>query len=173
MARRVAQIGAAIGRQFSFALVRAVSRLSEDELRAALGQVVASELIFQRGTPPDTVYSFRHALVQDAAHGSLLRNARQQLHAQIAEALENHSPEITESQPELLAQHYAEAGLVEKAVVFWARPVGKAGHRSVARSAMAEAAAQFQKGWTSWRCCPTSPNAGKRSSSFPALLALC
>jgi predicted ATPase/DNA-binding winged helix-turn-helix (wHTH) protein len=141
-ARRVAQIGAAIGRQFSYALVRAVSRLPEDELQADLGQLVASELVFQRGTPPDAVYSFKHALVQDAAHGSLLRNARQQLHAQIAEALAAHSPEIVESQPELLAQHCAEAGLVEKAVVFW----GKAGHRSVARSAMAEAAAQFQKG---------------------------
>jgi predicted ATPase len=111
-------------------------------LRAALAQLVASELVLQRGTPPDSFYSFKHALVQDAAHGSLLRNARQQLHAQIAEALENHSPEITESQPELLAQHYAEAGLVEKSVVYW----GKAGHRSVARSAMAEALAQLQKG---------------------------
>jgi len=141
-ARHLAQIGAAIGRQFSYALMRAVSRLPEDELQADLGQLVASELVFQRGTPPDAVYSFKHALVQDAAHGSLLRNARQHLHAQIAEALAAHSPEIVESQPELLAQHYAEAGLVEKAVVFW----GKAGHRSVARSAMAEAAAQFQKG---------------------------
>jgi len=141
-ARHLAQIGAAIGRQFSYALMRAVSRLPEDELQADLGQLVASELVFQRGTPPDAVYSFKHALVQDAAHGSLLRNARQQLHSEIAEALAAHSPEIVESQPELLAQHYAEAGLVEKAVVFW----GKAGHRSVARSAMAEAAAQFQKG---------------------------
>jgi class 3 adenylate cyclase/predicted ATPase len=141
-ARHVAQIGAAIGRQFSYPVLHAVSRLPEDELRAALAQLVASELVFQRGSPPDAVYSFKHALVQDAAHGSLLRNARQQLHAQIAEALEAHSPEIIESQPELLAQHYAEAGLVEKALAFW----GKAGHRSVARSAMAEAAAQFQKG---------------------------
>jgi DNA-binding winged helix-turn-helix (wHTH) protein/predicted ATPase/class 3 adenylate cyclase len=141
-ARPLAQIGAAIGRQFSYALVRAVYRLPEDELQAALGQLVASELVFQRGTPPDAVYSFKHALVQDAAYGSLLRNARQQLHAQIAEALAAHSPELMETQPELLAQHYAEAGLVEKAVAFW----GKAGHRSVARSAMAEAAAQFQKG---------------------------
>jgi class 3 adenylate cyclase/predicted ATPase len=141
-ARVVAQIGAAIGRQFSYPVLHTVSRLPEDELRAALDRLVASELVFQRGTPPDAVYSFKHALVQDAAHGSLLRDARQQLHAQIAGALETHSPEITEGQPELLAHHYAEAGLVEKSVVYW----GKAGHRSVARSAMAEAAAQFQKG---------------------------
>ena len=140
--RQVAQIGAAIGRQFPYALLHAVSRLDEDELQAALGRLVASELVFQRGTPPDAVYAFKHALVQDAAHSSLLRSARQQLHAQIAEALETRSPELMDSQPELLAQHYAQAGLVEKSVVCW----GKAGQRSVARSAMSEAAAQFHKG---------------------------
>jgi class 3 adenylate cyclase/predicted ATPase len=140
--RFVAQIGAAIGREFSYALLRAVSRLPEDELQASLARLVASELVFQRGTLPDAVYSFKHALVQDAAHGSLLRGARQQLHAQIAEALETHSPEVMDSQPELFAQHYAEAGLVEKSALCW----GKAGRRSAARSAMAEAAAQFQKG---------------------------
>jgi predicted ATPase len=140
--RLVAQIGAAIGREFSYALLRAVSDLPEDELQAALGRLVASELVLQRGTPPGAVYSFKHALVQDAAHGSLLRGARQQLHAQIAEALETHSPDLMDSQPELLAQHYAEAGLVEKSVASW----GKAGRRSATRSAMAEAAAQLRKG---------------------------
>jgi len=140
--RFVAQIGAAIGREFSYELLRAVSRLSEAELEAALGRLVASELVFQRGTPPDAVYTFKHALVQDAAHGSLLRSSRQQLHAQIAEALKTQSAALMDSQPELFAQHYTEAGLVEKSVSCW----GKAGHRSAARSAMAEAAAQFQKG---------------------------
>src|SRR4029077_17673469 len=140
--RRVAQTGAAIGREFSYELLRAVSRQPEDELKTALGRLVASELVFQRGAPPNAVYTFKHALVQDAAHGSLLRAARQQLHAQIAEALEAQSPELMDSQPELFAQHYAEAGLVEKSAACW----GKAGHSSAARSAMAEAAAQFQKG---------------------------
>jgi class 3 adenylate cyclase len=140
--RLVAQTGAAIGRQFPYALLRAVSRLPEDELQASLARLVASELVFQRGKPPDAFYSFKHALVQDAAHGSLLRSARQQLHAQIAEALETHSPDLMDSQPEIFAQHYAEAGLVEKSVACW----GKAGRRSAARSAMAEAAAQFHKG---------------------------
>jgi predicted ATPase len=140
--RLVAQIGASIGRDFSYALLHAVSRLPEDELQAALGRLVASELVFQRGVPPDAVYVFKHALVQDAAHGSLLRSARQQLHAQIAAALETHFPEMMDTQPELLAQHYAEAGLVEKSVACW----GKAGQRSAARSAIAEAAAQLQKG---------------------------
>ena len=140
--RLVAQIGAAIGREFPYELLRAISRLPEDELQTALARLVASELVFQRGTPPDAVYSFKHALVQDAAHGSLLRGTRQQLHAQIAAALEAYSPELMDSQPEIFAQHYAEAGLVEKSLACW----GKAGHRSAARSAMAEAAAQFQKG---------------------------
>jgi len=140
--RHVAQIGAAIGRGFSYTLLRAVARLPEDELQTCLGRLVASELVFQRGIPPDAAYSFKHALVQDAAHGSLLRSSRQQLHAQIAEALETYSPELMENQPELFAQHYAEAGLVEKSAACW----GKAGHSSAARSAMAEAVAQFQKG---------------------------
>jgi predicted ATPase/class 3 adenylate cyclase len=140
--RRLAQIGAAIGREFSYVLLRSVCGLPEDELQTSLARLVASELVFQRGAPPDAVYSFKHALVQDAAHGSLLRSTRQQLHAQIAEALETHSPELMDSQPELFAQHYAEAGAVDESVAFWA----KAGRRSIARSAMAEAAAQFQKG---------------------------
>jgi len=140
--RQVAQIGAAIGREFSYGLLRAVSRLPEEELGAGLVRLVASELVFQRGTPPDAVCSFKHALVQDVAHGSLLRSSRQQLHARIAEALEMHSPELMDTQPELFAQHYTEAGLVEKSVAYWS----KAGRRSAARSAMAEAAAQLQKG---------------------------
>ena len=165
-ARRVAQIGAAIGREFSYALLRAVCRLPEDELQTALGQLIASELVFQRGTPPDAVYSFKHALVQDAAHTSLLRKARQQLHAQIASALETHSPEIMESQPEVLARHCAEAGLVEGAVAFW----GKAGHRSAARSAMAEAAAQFQKGLDQLSLLPDAPQRRQKELEFCSAL---
>jgi class 3 adenylate cyclase/predicted ATPase len=151
--RRVAQIGAAIGREFSYALLRAVSRLPEDELQGSLTRLVASELVFQRGTPPDAVYSFKHALVQDAAHGSLLRSTRQQLHSHIAGALETQSPELMDSQPELFAQHYAEAGLVEKSVAYW----GKAGHRSAALSAMTEAAAQFQMGLDQLALLPDNP----------------
>jgi len=139
--RLVAQIGAAIGRQFPYVLLRAVSDLPEDELQVALACLVGSELVFQRGAPPDAVYTFKHALVQDAAYGSLLRSTRQQLHGQIAEALEAHSLGLMDTQPELFAQHYAEAGLVEKSVAYWS----KAGHRSAARSAMAEAAAQYQR----------------------------
>jgi class 3 adenylate cyclase/predicted ATPase len=164
--RLVAQIGAAIGREFPYALLRAVSSFPEDELQAALGRLVSSELVFQRGIPPDAVYSFKHALVQDAAHGSLLRNARQQLHAQIAEALEAHAPAMMDSQPELLAQHYAEAGLVEKSVACW----GKAGHRSAARSAMAEAAAQFQKALDQLALLPDTPERQRQELEFLSAL---
>jgi predicted ATPase len=139
--RRVAQIGAAIGREFSYELLRTVSRLPEEELRASLAGLVASELVLHRGAPPDSVYSFKHPLVQDAAHGSLLRPGRN-CTRQIAEALEAHFPERMDSQPELFAQHYAEAGLVEQSIVYW----GKAGRRSATRSAMAEAAAQLLRG---------------------------
>jgi class 3 adenylate cyclase/predicted ATPase len=160
--RLVAQIGAAIGREFSYALLRAVSRLAEDELQAALARLVASELVFQRGIPPDAVYSFKHALVQDAAHDSLLRSSRQQLHAKIAEALAAHFPDLMDSQPELFAQHYAEAGLVEKAAASW----GKAGHSSAARSAMAEAIAQFQKGLDQLALLPETPERQRQELEF-------
>jgi predicted ATPase/class 3 adenylate cyclase len=160
--RRVAQTGAAIGREFSYTLLHAVSRLPEDELQAALGSLVASGLVFQRGMPPNAVYAFKHALVQDAAHSSLLRSARQQLHAQIAYALEAHSPELIDSQPELFAQHYAEAGLVEQSVDFW----GKAGRRSTARSAMAEAVAQFRKGLDQLALLPVNPEHQRQELEF-------
>jgi predicted ATPase/class 3 adenylate cyclase len=164
--RLVAQIGAAIGREFSYQLLHAVSRLPDDELKAALARLVASELVFQRGRPPEAIYSFKHALVQDAAHGSLLRNTRQRLHAQIAEALEAHSPELMNIQPELLAQHYAEAGMVEKSVAYW----GKAGRRSAARSAMAEAAAQFQKGLDQLALLPDDPERQRQELEFSSAL---
>jgi len=139
--RHVAQMGAAFGRWFRYTSLRAVAALPEHELQASLARLVAAELIFQSGTPPDAVYTFKHALVQDAAYDSLLRTARQQLHGRIAEALETHSPELIDSQPEFFARHYTEAGVVEKSVFYWS----KAARRSIARSAMTEAAAQFQR----------------------------
>ncbi len=140
--RYLAQIGAAFGRWFRYTLLRAVAGLPEHDLQASLSRLVASELVFQTGTPPDAIYTFKHALVQDAAYGSLLRSTRQELHERIAAALEAQFPEMMDDQPELFARHYTEAGLVEKSVLFWT----KAAQRSVARSAMAEAGAQFQKG---------------------------
>jgi class 3 adenylate cyclase/predicted ATPase len=165
--RHVAQIGAAIGREFSYALLRAVSSLSAQELQASLARLVASELVFERGAPPDAMYTFKHALVQDAAHDSLLRSSRQRLHAQIAEALETLSPELMYRHPEVFAQHYAEAGLVEKSVVCW----GKAGQRSAARSAMAEAAAQLQKGLDQLALLPDDPKRQRQELEFRTALS--
>ncbi len=152
-AKRVAQIGAAIGREFSYELAAAVGEFAEAGFQEALQRLVDAGLAFQRGMPPTAEYMFKHALVQDAAYGTLLRGPRRQLHARIAEALEAQSPEMMDSQPELFAQHYAEAGLVEKSVDYW----GKAGRRSAARSAMAEAAAQFQKGLDQLGLLPDTP----------------
>jgi DNA-binding winged helix-turn-helix (wHTH) protein/predicted ATPase len=152
-ARLAAQIGAAIGRTFPYGLLRAVWTLSEDELQAALARLVVAELVYQRGMQPDAVYSFKHALVRDAAYGSLLRDARRETHLRIAQALDAGSPEVMEAQPELFARHYSEAGLIEKSVTAWAR----AGQASAARSALAEAAAQYQKALDQLARLPENP----------------
>jgi predicted ATPase len=140
-AKEVAQIGAAIGREFSHALLASVVRKPEAELEAALDRLMAAGLVFRQGTPPQAAYLFNHALVQDAAYGTLLRERRRAIHARIVETLENQFAEIAESQPELLARHSAEAGLIEKAAGLW----GAAGQRSLARSALSEAADQLAK----------------------------
>ncbi|HET6469684.1 MAG TPA: AAA family ATPase [Geminicoccaceae bacterium] len=140
--KEVAQIGAVIGREFSHELLAAVATLPEPELDTALDQLVASELVFRRGTPPRITYSFKHALVQDAAYASLLRSRRQLLHARIAGALEDRFPDTVQTQPELLAHHCAQAGSVEKAVEYWER----AGRLAMSRSAHAEAIAHLEAG---------------------------
>jgi predicted ATPase len=142
-AREVAQIGAALGRQFSHELISAVAQMPRKQLDDSLLQLVGTELILQRGTTPDAEYTFKHALVQDAAYSTLLRSRRQQLHARITDTLESQFPEIVETQPELLARHCAEAGLVQKAVDYRLR----SGKRAFARGAMAEAEAELRKGF--------------------------
>jgi class 3 adenylate cyclase/predicted ATPase len=140
--REVAQIGAALGRQFSHELISAVSRMPQQELDDALARLVRAELIFRRGTPPDAEYTFKHALVQDAAYSTLLRGRRQQLHASIVRVLEEQFPGTGETQPELLAHHCTRADLIEKGVAYRYR----AGRRAMARSAMIEAVAQLAQG---------------------------
>ena len=140
--REVAQVAACIGREFPYTLLAAVSPVPEAELQSALDRLTAAELIFRRGTPPETHYAFKHALVRDAAHESLLKSRRQQLHASIARALEEHFPETRDMEPELLARHYTEAGLTEQAVEYWRR----AGEQALARSAMAEAVTHLTEG---------------------------
>ena len=140
-AKEVAQIGAAIGREFSHALLAAVARKPEAELQSALDRLIAAGLLFRQGVPPHATYLFKHALVQDAAYGTLLREPRRALHARIAETLESQFAEIAENQPELLARHCTEAGLIEKAAGLW----GKAGQRSLERSALVEAVEQLTR----------------------------
>jgi predicted ATPase len=142
MAKEVAQVAAAIGRQSSHEFIRAVLTIPDDQLRDALDQLVAADLIHRRGTPPDAIYTFKHALVQDAAYSTLLRARRTQLHATIVEALEKKFPEIGAMQPARLAQHCATAGLIEKAIGYWL----SAGRQALARSAVAEAVMQVTKG---------------------------
>jgi class 3 adenylate cyclase/predicted ATPase len=140
--REVAQIGAALGRSFSYELISAVARMPQRKLDDDLEQLASAELIFQRGTPPDAEYTFKHALVQDAAYSTLLRSSRQQLHARIAATLESRFLEIVAAEPAILAQHCSEAGLVEKAISY----LLKAGQQSISRCAMTEAVAQLRKG---------------------------
>ena len=140
-AKEVALIGAAIGREFSHSLLASVASKPEGELGSALDGLIAAGLLFRQGAPPHATYLFKHALVQDAAYGTLLREPRRLLHARIAEALQSQFAEIAESQPELLARHCTEAGLIEKAAGLW----GKAGERSLARSAPMEASVQLTR----------------------------
>jgi class 3 adenylate cyclase/predicted ATPase len=140
-AKEVAQIGAAIGREFSHALLVGVAGKPEAELGSALDRLIVAGLLFRQGVAPHATYLFKHALVQDAAYGTLLREPRRTLHARIAEVLENQFTEIGENQPELLARHCTEAGLIERAAYLW----GKAGQQSLTRSALVEAVAQFKR----------------------------
>ena len=140
--REVAQIGAVVGREFSYELLSTVAGLPKEALEEALAQLVRSELVFCRGQLPQAVYTFKHALVRDAAYSGLLRSRRAALHATIADAFEQRFPEIVEAQPETLAHHLTEAGLFEKAEAYWLQ----AGKKAAMRSANLEAIAHLQRG---------------------------
>jgi predicted ATPase/class 3 adenylate cyclase len=142
VAKEVAQLGAVLGRDFTYDLVQAISHRDEDTLQAGLRQLVAAELLYQRGRPPRARYVFKHALIQDAAYASLLKSTRQQVHQRTAQVLEAQFPELVATQPELLAHHLTEAGRSAQAVGYWQR----AGERAVARSAHLEAISQLTTG---------------------------
>jgi predicted ATPase/class 3 adenylate cyclase len=152
-AKGVAQMGATIGRQFAYALLQAISQLDEVTLQRELGRLVEAELLYQRGLPPQVTYIFKHALIQDAAYQSLLKSTRQQYHQRIAQALEAQFPETTETQPELLAQHYTQAGLTEQAIAYWQR----AGHQASDRSAHREAVSHFTTSIELLKSLPETP----------------
>ena len=140
--REVAQIGAVAGREFHYELLNAVAGLSKQKLDESLDQLVRSELIFCRGEIPHAIYTFKHALLRDAAYAGLLKNRRVQLHAAIAKVLEQEFPEVVQTQPEIVAYHYTEAGSYDKAVHHWY----EAGKKSVARSADKEAVGHLKQG---------------------------
>ena len=153
-AKETAQIGAAIGREFPHMLLAAVVRKPDPELNSDLDRLIGAGLLFREGTPPHASYLFKHALVQDAAYSTLLREPRRVLHARIAEILQNKFAEIAASQPELLARHYTKADLIEKSARLWA----KAGLRSQERSALVEAAAQLSQALAQIATLPSTPD---------------
>src|SRR5262249_9003601 len=151
--KEVAQLGATLGREFPYELIPAVSPLEEARVQQGLTKLVEAELLYQRGLLPQARYVFKHALIQDAAYQSLLKSTRQRYHNQIARVLEERFPETVETQPELLAHHYAEAGLVGQAIPYWQQ----AGQRATQRSAHMEAIGQLAKGLELLKNLPETP----------------
>src|SRR5712671_2897555 len=157
-AKGIAQLAAVIGRQFSYALLQMVSQVDEMTLQRELGRLVEAEIVYQRGVPPQSTYVFKHALIQDAAYESLLKSTRQHYHQHIAQVLEAQFPETAETQPELVAHHLTEAGLIEQAVAYW----HKAAQRAVERSAHVEAISHLRQGLQLLQTLPETPKRTRR-----------
>jgi len=153
-ARQIAQLGATLGREFSYELLHAVAPTNETDLQAALAKLVEAEILYQRGVGQQTRYFFKHALIQDTAYQSLLKSVRQQYHRQIAQVLEARFPETKETQPELLAHHYTEANLIEQAIPCWQL----AGQKAMQRSAYVEAINHLTKGLELLKTLPHTPD---------------
>ena len=167
--REVAQIGAVAGREFHYELLNAVAGLPREKLEEALAQLARSELIFRRGEIPHAVYTFKHTLVRDAAYTSLVKSRRVYLHAAIASALEQQFPEIVQTQPETLAHHLTEAGLIEKAIEYWL----KAGKNAALRSANLEAIAHLRRGIEGTGCLPASVGMDRSELDLQLILGPC
>lgn len=168
LAKEIAQLGATIGREFSYELIHAVSPLDEGRLQQGLKQLVEAELLYQRGVTPQATYFFKHALIQDTVYQSLLKGRRQQLHQQIAHVLEERFLDTKETQPELLAHHYTEAGLTAQAIPYWQ----SAGQRAVARSANVEATASLTKGLELLKTLPDTPERTQQELTLQIALVL-
>ena len=170
--RDVAQLGAVLGREFEYEMLKALAPMDEVRLQDGLGQLVEAELLYQRGRPPRATYIFKHALIQDAAYQSLLKRTRQQCHRQVADILESRFPETAETQPELLAHHHTEANSPQTAVEYWV----KAGQQAVHRFADREAVGHLEKGLSVLLTLPDSPERARleltlQTSLGPALMA--
>jgi class 3 adenylate cyclase/DNA-binding response OmpR family regulator/predicted ATPase len=164
--KEIAQIGAAIGREFSYRLLASLAPSSGPSLQTALAHIAASELIFARGEPPDSIYFFKHALIQDAAYATMVRSKRQQLHARIADALLEGFSETVETQPELMAYHLAQAGLTEKAIEY----LRKAGQLAIEHSANAEAIAHLTRALELLRPVPESVERKRTALALEVML---
>jgi TOMM system kinase/cyclase fusion protein len=171
--KALAQLGATLGREFSYELLQAVSPWDESTLQRGLHQLVEAEFLYQQGLPPHATYIFKHALIQEAAYQSLLRSTRQQYHQRIAQAVIAQFAEVAETQPELLAHHYTEAGLMSQAIPYWQR----AGERALQRSAHMEAIAHLTRGLKILNTLPDTPERTQyelalQTTLGPALLAM-
>jgi class 3 adenylate cyclase/predicted ATPase len=164
----LAQLGATLGREFAYELLQAVSPWDEETLQQGLHQLVAAEFLYQQGLPPQATYRFKHALIQDAAYQSLLKSTRQQYHQRIAQVLTAHFPETAETQPELLAQHYTQAGLAVQAILHWQR----AGERAIARSANLEAIRHLRRGLEVLKNLPDTPERSRQELTLHVALGV-
>jgi class 3 adenylate cyclase/predicted ATPase len=160
--KAVAQLGATIGRTFAYDLLQAVTPLDEAMLQHSLRQLVAVELLYQRGVPPRATYRFKHALLQETAYQSLLKSTRQQYHQRIAQGLAVQFTKIAETQPELVAHHYTEAGLTVQAIGYWQR----AGQQAIKRSANPEAISHLTKGLEVLQTLPETPERLQQELTF-------
>ncbi|HYU19382.1 MAG TPA: adenylate/guanylate cyclase domain-containing protein [Chloroflexota bacterium] len=167
-AKEVAQWGATLGREFSYELLQVVSALDEETLQRQLARLVEAELLYQRGVPPHATYLFKHALVQETGYESLLKSKRQQYHQLIAQALAEQFPQVAETEPELLAHHYTEAGLKAQAIDYWQR----AGQRAIERSANAEANAHLTRGLEVLKGLPDAPERLQQELELQTTLGL-
>jgi predicted ATPase len=166
--KEIAQLGATLGREFSYELLAAVSPLEAAVLQQGLKRLVEAELVYQRGLVPQAIYLFKHALIRDTAYQSLLKSKRQQLHQQIAQVLAERFPETVEIQPELLAHHYTEAGLREQAIPYWQQ----AGQRAVQRSANGEAISHLTKGLELLKALPDTPKRARQELALRVVLGV-
>jgi len=164
--KSLAQLGATLGREFSYELLQAVSPWDEATLQQGLHQLVEAEFLYQRGVPPQAMYLFKHALIQEAAYQSLLKSTRQRHHQHIAQVVEARFPEVCETQPELLAHHYTEAGVLAQAIPYWQR----AGQRAIERSAHAEAIAHCSKGLELLTALPATPERAQQELGLQVVL---
>jgi class 3 adenylate cyclase/predicted ATPase len=166
VSKEVAQLGAVLGREFAYPTLKALTPLDDTTLQERLAQLVEAELLYQRGRPPRAHYVFKHALIQDAAYASLLKSSRQHYHQQIAHMFERQFPDLVETQPELVAHHYTEAGLIEEALPYWQQ----AGRRAAQRSANEEAVSHLRRGLTWLETLPETPERHQYELALQATL---